>query len=66
MSKHSFRYQVRKADHGLYSVVDIVTGVPADVGATSIQLTQSEAEGLLAWLRVQAGGAPEVACIASH
>ncbi|CDM63001.1 hypothetical protein LPU83_pLPU83d_1631 (plasmid) [Rhizobium favelukesii] len=68
MSKHLFRYQVPKADHGFYSVVDVATGVPAEVGATSIQLTQFEAERLLASLRAQAGDwvKSEELPIASH
>jgi hypothetical protein len=54
MGKQHYRYQVRGTHHGLYSVIDALTGLPADVGATSVQLTKPEAEQLVVWLQVQA------------
>ncbi|RSB81109.1 hypothetical protein EFD55_10940 [Rhizobium pisi] len=42
---------MRKANNGFYSVIDVTTGAPAEVDATSIQLTHSEAEDLLTRLR---------------
>jgi hypothetical protein len=54
MGKQRYRYQVRGTHHGLYSVIDAVTGLPADVGATSVQLTKPEAEQLVLWLQVEA------------
>lgn len=45
------RLKVRKSVHGLYSVIDIVTGLPPEIGVTAILLTQSEAERLVVWLQ---------------
>lgn len=53
MRRHGFRYQVRRDTDESYSVVDVVIGVPADVGATSIQLTKLEALQLLERLQTK-------------
>jgi len=54
MGRDRSRYQMRRDTDEFYSVVDGVTGAPADVGATSIQLTKLEAQQLLERLQAKA------------
>jgi len=46
MGGHRFGYRVCTGDYGSCSVIDIVTGFPAEVDVTSIERTRSEAEEL--------------------
>ncbi|PDS34677.1 hypothetical protein CO665_29425 [Rhizobium anhuiense] len=58
MGSQLSRYQARRDEHGLYAVIDVSTGFPAEVGITSVLLTQSEADQLLAWLQKRVPNGP--------